>query len=43
MEPGLTRCSVTFIYKIYTESFLGKDHLKKIQGEARQIVADALA
>ncbi|PTM13098.1 MAG: phosphoglucomutase, alpha-D-glucose phosphate-specific [Bacteroidetes bacterium] len=30
------------IYKIYTESFLGKDHLKKIQDEARQIVADAL-
>ena len=31
------------IYKIYAESFRGKDHLRRIQNEARQIVADALA
>lgn len=30
------------IYKIYAESFKGKDHLKKIQEEARAIVATAL-
>ena len=29
------------VYKIYAESFLGEDHLKKIQSEARQIVSDA--
>ncbi len=29
------------IYKIYTESFLGQDHLKQIQQEAQQIVAAA--
>ena len=28
------------VYKIYAESFLGKDHLKKIQAEAQQIVSD---
>ena len=31
------------VYKIYAESFLGEAHLRRIQAEARQIVADALA
>lgn len=31
------------IYKIYAESFLGKDHLKRIQSEAQSIVNDALS
>jgi phosphoglucomutase len=31
------------IYKIYAESFLGQDHLQKIQAEAQQIVSAALA
>ncbi len=31
------------IYKIYAESFLGKDHLKKIQEEAVAIVREALS
>jgi phosphoglucomutase len=30
------------IYKIYTESFKGQDHLKKIQAEAKQIVDTAV-
>jgi phosphoglucomutase len=30
------------IYKIYAESFKGDDHLKRIVGEAQQIVTDAL-
>lgn len=30
------------IYKIYAESFLGAEHLQRIQTEAKQIVADAL-
>ena len=30
------------VYKIYAESFLGADHLKRIQQEAQNIVADAL-
>jgi phosphoglucomutase len=30
------------IYKIYAESFLGKDHLRRIQQEAQEIVARAL-
>jgi phosphoglucomutase len=30
------------IYKIYAESFRGQDHLRRIQEEARQIVAQAL-
>jgi phosphoglucomutase len=29
------------IYKIYTESFKGSEHLKRIQKEAREIVAAA--
>jgi phosphoglucomutase len=29
------------IYKIYAESFLGREHLKRIQTEAQQIVSDA--
>ena len=29
------------IYKIYAESFKGKDHLKKIQEEAQAIVSEA--
>ncbi|HLI30287.1 MAG TPA: phosphoglucomutase (alpha-D-glucose-1,6-bisphosphate-dependent) [Terriglobia bacterium] len=31
------------VYKLYAESFLGIDHLRKIQEEARQIIAQALA
>jgi phosphoglucomutase len=31
------------VYKIYAESFLGDTHLRRIQDEARQIVAAALA
>lgn len=31
------------IYKIYAESFLGLDHLRRIQAEAQTIVSDALA
>ena len=31
------------IYKIYAESFLGRDHLAQIQEQAREIVASALA
>ena len=31
------------IYKIYAESFLGQDHLRKIQEEAQSIVSEALA
>ena len=30
------------VYKIYAESFVGPDHLARIQDEARQVVADAL-
>ena len=30
------------VYKIYAESFLGADHLKRIQQEAQTIVSDAL-
>ena len=30
------------IYKIYAESFLGQDHLRRIQEEARTIVSDTL-
>ena len=30
------------IYKIYVESFLGESHLKKIQQDAKKIVADAI-
>ena len=29
------------IYKIYTESFKGPDHLAQIQAEAKQIVEEA--
>jgi phosphoglucomutase len=31
------------IYKIYAESFLGQDHLKKIQEQAQTIVSETLA
>lgn len=31
------------IYKIYTESFLGKAHLQRIQDEAQKIVREAIA
>jgi phosphoglucomutase len=31
------------IYKIYAESFLGEDHLRRIQEEAQTIVSDTLA
>jgi phosphoglucomutase len=30
------------IYKIYAESFKGEEHLRRIQGEARQIVSEAV-
>ena len=30
------------VYKIYAESFLGPDHLKQVQAEAREVVAGAL-
>ena len=30
------------VYKIYAESFLGQDHLARIQGEARDVVSAAL-
>ena len=31
------------VYKIYAESFLGRDHLRRIQDEARSLVSAALA
>jgi phosphoglucomutase len=31
------------VYKIYAESFLGEQHLRRIQAEAREIVAQALS
>jgi phosphoglucomutase len=31
------------VYKIYAESFIGEEHLRRIQTEARMLVADALA
>jgi phosphoglucomutase len=31
------------IYKIYAESFRGKDHLLRIQDEAQNIIRDAFA
>jgi phosphoglucomutase len=31
------------VYKIYAESFLGEEHLKRVQAEAKQIVDDALS
>jgi phosphoglucomutase len=31
------------VYKIYAESFLGEDHLRLLQGEARLVVAQAFA
>ena len=30
------------VYKIYTESFVGPDHLRRIQREAQEIVDEAL-
>ncbi|WP_181242714.1 phosphoglucomutase (alpha-D-glucose-1,6-bisphosphate-dependent) [Caulobacter vibrioides] len=30
------------VYKVYAESFLGADHLKQVQAEAREVVAGAL-
>ena len=30
------------VYKVYAESFLGPDHLKQVQAEARDVVAGAL-
>ena len=29
------------VYKIYAESFLGREHLQRIQSEAQTIVGDA--
>jgi phosphoglucomutase len=31
------------VYKIYAESFLGPDHLREVQDQAREVVAGALA
>jgi phosphoglucomutase len=31
------------VYKIYAESFLGEEHLKRIQGEAQLLVGAAIA
>jgi phosphoglucomutase len=31
------------IYKIYTESFRGREHLQRIQEEAQEIVRNAIA
>jgi len=31
------------VYKLYAESFLGEDHLRKIQEEAQRIIAQAFA
>ena len=31
------------VYKIYAESFLGSDHLHRIQDEARKLIAEVLA
>ena len=31
------------VYKIYAESFLGKDHLHKIQHEARAVIEKTFA
>lgn len=31
------------VYKIYAESFLGKDHLKRLQTEAQNLVTDVLS
>jgi phosphoglucomutase len=30
------------VYKIYAESFLGEEHLKQVQAEAKAIVDEAL-
>jgi phosphoglucomutase len=31
------------VYKIYAESFLGQDHLRRIQQEAQEIVSKTFA
>ena len=31
------------VYKIYAESFLGKDHLRRIQEEAREVISKTFA
>ena len=31
------------VYKIYAESFLGEDHLRKIQDEAQQLISNTFA
>ena len=31
------------VYKIYAESFLGEEHLKEVQKEAKNVVSAALA
>ena len=31
------------VYKLYAESFLGEDHLRRIQEEAQRIIAQAFA
>jgi phosphoglucomutase len=31
------------VYKIYAESFIGPDHLRRVQGEARALVAKTFA
>ncbi len=31
------------VYKVYAESFRGRDHLRRLQEEARALVGEALA
>jgi phosphoglucomutase len=31
------------VYKLYAESFRGKDHLRRIQEEAQSLITNALA
>jgi phosphoglucomutase len=31
------------VYKLYAESFRGKDHLRKIQNEAQALIGNALS
>ena len=42
MKYTFANMNIEDIYKIYPESFLGKDHLKKIIEEAQTIVNIAL-
>jgi phosphoglucomutase len=31
------------VYKLYAESFLGEEHLRRIQKEARELIAQTFA